>query len=326
LLFRSHYGFDPFYCNPGVDGAHEKGGVEGEVGWFRRNHLVPVPVVASLQELNTSLARADEADDARRIENRVRTIGQDLAIEAPLLRQLPSEALDPGLWLTPRVDRYARVMVRQCYYSVPVRMIGRPVRVSLRANDLTILDGRTPLAQHERLVAKGAQSLTLDHYLEVLARKPGTLPGATALVQARANGSFTPAHEAFWAATRKSLGDKDGTRALIEVLLLHRHLAHADVVAGLGAAVRIGALSADVVAVEARKAATARGLGTITAEPATARVVSLTQRRLGDPGAVIAGLPPDSRALPSVAAYDELLRHRPAPAGVTGTSSKGHAS
>lgn len=28
VTFRSHYGFDAFYCRPGVDGAHEKGGVE----------------------------------------------------------------------------------------------------------------------------------------------------------------------------------------------------------------------------------------------------------------------------------------------------------
>ena len=39
VLFRSHYGFDAFYCQPGIDGAHEKGGVEGEVGRFRRTHL-----------------------------------------------------------------------------------------------------------------------------------------------------------------------------------------------------------------------------------------------------------------------------------------------
>ncbi len=43
VAFRSHYGFDTFYCLPGVEGAHEKGGVEGEVGRFRRNHLVPMP-------------------------------------------------------------------------------------------------------------------------------------------------------------------------------------------------------------------------------------------------------------------------------------------
>jgi transposase len=27
---RSHYMFDSFFCFPGKDGAHEKGGVEGE--------------------------------------------------------------------------------------------------------------------------------------------------------------------------------------------------------------------------------------------------------------------------------------------------------
>ena len=48
----------------------------------------------------------------------------------------------------------------------------------------------------------GEQSLNLDHYLEVLQRKPGALPGATALVQARASGAFTQAHDEFWAAAR----------------------------------------------------------------------------------------------------------------------------
>ncbi|WP_264765230.1 IS21 family transposase, partial [Frankia gtarii] len=46
--FRSHYGLEAFYCRPGIEGAHEKGGVEGDIGWFRRNHLVPVPEVDSL--------------------------------------------------------------------------------------------------------------------------------------------------------------------------------------------------------------------------------------------------------------------------------------
>lgn len=48
-----------------------------------------------------------------------------------------------------------------------------------------------------------------------------------------------------------------GTRALIEVLLLHRHLAHERVVAGMAAALAVGALTADAVALEARKTAQA---------------------------------------------------------------------
>jgi hypothetical protein len=100
------------------------------------------------------------------------------------------------------------------------------------------------------------------------------------------------------------------------VLLLHRHMRHADVVAGLTAAVGIGASSADVVAVEARNPNTpnhsAGGLQHLVAvvdEPEQ-RVVSLTARRLADPAAAIAGLPPDTRPVPSLAGYDELLARR----------------
>lgn len=315
VLFRSHHEFDAFYCIPGKDGAHEKGGVEGEVGRFRRNHLVPVPEVDSLAELNTRLECADLADEARRIDGRVRTVGEDFVLDAAALGPLPSEVFEPGLWLSPRVDRYARVTVRQCHYSVPVGLIGRTVRVSLRASELVIFDGRREVAHHARLVRKGTQALVLDHYLEVLTRKPGALPGATALVQARESGMFTGEHETFWAAARAAHGDAVGTRALIEVLLLHRHLPRAQVLAGLRAAAVVGASSADVVAVEARKAG--GQLRHDTSEPDTAaavsgRVVSLTERRLTDPVAVIAGLPPDRRPVPTVTAYDELLTRRAA--------------
>ncbi|MEU0119647.1 hypothetical protein ABZ137_39760 [Streptomyces bobili] len=35
ITFRSHFGIESFYCRPGIDGAHEKGGVEGQIGYFR---------------------------------------------------------------------------------------------------------------------------------------------------------------------------------------------------------------------------------------------------------------------------------------------------
>ena len=55
--------------------------------------------------------------------------------------------------------------------------------------------------------------LVLDHYLEVLLRKPGAMLGSTALAQARQAGVFTMAHEAFWAATVRAHGEAAGTRA-----------------------------------------------------------------------------------------------------------------
>jgi len=182
------------------------------------------------------------------------------------------------------------------------------VRVLLNASDLTVHDGRTLVALHERLLGKGGARLELDHYLETFVRKPGALPGATALEQARHAGTFTPTHEAWWAAACKAHGDAEGTRALIEVLLLHRHMPREQVLAGIRAALAAGALTADVVALEARKTTdTTMPLATTTRtdEPpvAGAPAESLTVRRLTH-------LPTDTRPMPSIAAYDSLLRRR----------------
>ncbi len=301
-VFRSHFRFEAFYCEPAQ--GHEKGGVEGEVGYFRRNYLVPVPEVTSLAELNARIAEAEKAEDNRRIGARIRTIGQDFAAEAPLLMPLPDEPFETGLMLTPRVDRYSQVTVRCCRYSVPVHLIGRPVRVVLRSSELIVYDRRSEVARHERLTVKGAESLVLDHYLEALMRKPGAMSGSAVLDQARATGAFTGAHEALWSAARRAVGEPAATRVLIEVLLLHRHMDNADVIAGISAALSVGAHSADVVAVEARKAAAERGNGPAAAtRPAPAAMVtSLTLRRLAE-------LPPDTRPLPAVDACDQLLRH-----------------
>lgn len=315
VALRSHYGFDSFFCRPGVEGAHEKGGVEGEIGRFRRRHFVPVPEVASLAELNERIAAAELVDDTRHLPGRQLDIASEFTAERAGLGPLPVEVFETGLTLWARVDRHARIRARTAAYSVPARLVGRRVRVLLRASELVVLDGRREVARHERSAVKGSTTLHLDHYLEVLARKPGAMPGATALGQARADGSFTSEHEAFWAAARRALGDAGGTRELVEVLLLHRHLPRDTVLAGLRAAVEVGAVRADVVAVEARRhldhQPTAASSGSHDErDPGSLRVISLTERRLADPGATIASLPADTRPIPSVGAYDDLLSRR----------------
>jgi len=305
--FRSWAGLDAFYCQPGLQGAHEKGGVEGDLGRFRRRWLVPVPKVASLAELNAMLAEADAAEDGRRIAYRAATVGQDFTAEQRLLRPLPGEPFDTATVLWPRVDRYARISVGKCRYSVPARLIDSRVRVALSANELRIFDGGKLAATHPRLTAAGAEHLELDHYLEILVRKPGALPGSAALAQARATGVFTSAHDAFWAAARARHGDAAGTRALIEVLLVHRRMPPAQVIAGITATLAAGACSADVVAVEARKRAAAAPGSTgdepwpALPRPARSRAAVVTLPRRA------AVLPADRRPAPSVAAYDQLL-------------------
>ncbi|GLW96997.1 hypothetical protein [Microtetraspora sp. NBRC 16547] len=60
---------------------------------------------------------------------------------------------------------------------MPVRLIGRRVRVLLHASDLVIYDGRAEVARHERLPGKSEARLELDHYLET-ARPSASPPRA----------------------------------------------------------------------------------------------------------------------------------------------------
>jgi transposase len=310
--FRSHYGFDAFYCMPGEEGAHEKGGVEQEGGRFRRAHLVPVPEVASLEELNARLTKIDEAEDERILRGKLTTVGFNCRVEADELAPLPGEDFECGITLTPKVDRTSRINVRQCHYSVPARFIGERVRVLLRGNELLVFERHELVARHPRLTKRYGYRDVLDHYLEILLAKPGAMGGSTALAAARAEGSFTAVHEAFWAAARATHGDAAGTRALIEVLLLHRRLPAEAVRSGLAAAVTAGSTSPDVVAIEARKAASAardpepEDDGNDLppwAEASGGQVLSLPVRR--------AVPPEDRRPPPSVDVYDQLLTRQP---------------
>jgi transposase len=286
ITLRSHYGFDSFFCQPGSQGAHEKGGVEGEVGRFRRTHLVPLPEVGSLAELNERIAAMLAADDARRIAHRRETVGEAFAVEQARLHPLPAEPFDPARLLSAKVDSKARVCVLQSWYSVPARLAGRRVQVRLGAHELEVLAEGQVVAVHTRSLHKHTQDLLLDHYLEVLARKPGALPASTALATARAQGSFTADHDRLWTAARRRLGDAAGTRALIGVLLLHRHLPADAVAAGIHAALQVGQVTPELVAIEARR----------HLDPTLAPVVPITS-----------ALARYDRPPPALGGYDQLL-------------------
>ena len=305
IALRSHYEYESFFCLPGLAGAHEKGGVEGEIGRFRRRHLTPIPHVGSLAALNAALTAADARDDARRIAARTETVGAAFEREQVVLNPLPGSVFDVSQALSCRVDTKARICVRQSYYSVPARLAGRRVNARLGADQIVVACDGVTVATHTRSLHKGSEDLVLDHYLEVLARKPGALSGATALVAARASGAFTEGHQRFWDAARRELGDGPGTRALIGVLLLHRTMAATAVEAGMDAALRLGRFEDDLVAVEARR----------HGEPATAQA----------PVPVPAGAAPAAalvRQRPTLTGYDDLLAPTTVTAGSAATAAE----
>ena len=259
VALRSHYGFDSFYCEPGQRGAHEKGGIEGEVGRQRRRFFVPIPKVTSLAELNARLEAADRADTARHIGARRQTVGAMGEIDRAALRPLPAEPFDFARIVPVKVDTKARVCVRQSFYSVPARYAGRTLVARVGGTRIEVVADGTVVASHERSLARGSQTLVLDHYLEILVRKPGAMPGALATAQARERGVLTAAHEQFWRRARRKSGDSGGTRALVEVLLLHRRLPFIAIHAALDTANRIGSADPALVAIEARRITEGRG-------------------------------------------------------------------
>ena len=115
--------------------------------------------------------------------------------------------------------------------------------------------GPRVVARHERAAGRFVEVLTLDHYLEILKIKPGALPGATALAQAKACGAFTPTHQRYWDAARRERGDAGGTRALIEVLLAHRTLSAAVLISAMSKAIDAATLDPQLVLIDARREA-----------------------------------------------------------------------
>ena len=286
IALRSHYGFDSFFCVR-VSRARTRRAVSrarsgGSVGAT----LVPVPTVATLAELNQHIAAGDVADDARVITGHRATVGVEFAAEQATLSPMPSERFDPGVVGQPRVDHRSRVSVRQNHYSVPARYVGRRLMVRFTATTVTVFDGPKVVAVHERATGRSAEVLSLDHYLEVLTRKPGALPGATALAQAKAAGAFTGSHQRYWDAARRASGDARGTRAMVEVLLAHRTLPATTLTEAMDAAVAAGILTPEVVIIDARVRATAQAAVPVPVGDALARY---------------------DRPAPSLTGYDDLL-------------------
>ncbi len=256
VALRSHYLFDSVFTTPGLEGAHEKGGVEGEVGRLRRNHLVPVPAVGSMAQLNALLRDACEQDLGRRIAGRPITVAEQHAIERPMLRALPSEPFDATETATVRVDAKALVTVRQNRYSVPVALAGLRVTAAIGARDILIIHQGREVARHERLHGRFGTSAQLDHYLELLQRKPGGLERSLPLAQARDRGAWPACFDELWVALAERYGRSEAARQMVDVLMLVREHGPARVELAVRGVLAAGAIDGRAVAVLARRTTT----------------------------------------------------------------------
>jgi transposase len=253
VALRSHYMFESVFCLPGKRGAHEKGGVEGDVGRFRRRHLVPLPKVDCMAELNELLEQACWSDLERTIVGRSQSVGEMLDRERLLLGNVPREAHCTAEEASPRVDSKAMVTVRQNRYSVPARLAGLGVRAQIGASEIDIWHDGKIVASHERLAGKHGSSAQLDHYLDLLARKPGALARSLALRQERDRGDWPECFDELWSKIAERVGREEAARQMVDVLLLHREIPAGAVETAVRGALRAGAHDGRAVALLARR-------------------------------------------------------------------------
>lgn len=219
VAFRSHWRFASEFCSPGQ--PQEKGGIEGEAGTFRRNHLVPVPRVADLSALNEHLLAGCREDERRVVGDRQQRVGELLLAEREHLLPLAREGFDLSEAHAGIVDGKGCVKTHTNWYSTPLAAHSR-AEVRVGPSVVEVWQGGRRVACHERSYDRGAHVLDLEHYLEALERKPGALAGSRPLAQWRAQGRWPASFDRLWERLKQRHGHQSGTQAMVELLLAGR--------------------------------------------------------------------------------------------------------
>ena len=200
VAFRSHWRFEAEFCTPAE--PHEKGGIEGEAGYFRRNHWVPVPEAADLADLNRQLLAACQHDEQRVIAGREQTVGAGMVIEREHLLPLAAEGADLAQTSFPDGERSGLCE------GADQHLLG------------AVAGGRAGTSQgvrqHDRAVARGPMRGPARALLPAAAADPrsGALPGCPVSQARRLGGIEAAGAEAPSGSVagelRPDLGSADG--------------------------------------------------------------------------------------------------------------------
>ena len=282
IAFRSHWRYASEFCTPGE--GHEKGGVEGEAGYFRRNHWVPVPSARDLEQLNEELLAGCEKDQQRQIMGKTMLVGAAMLAEREHLLPLPEQRFDLAEVSFPVVDGMGCIRVRTNAYSTPLH-VGTEVQAKVYSSCVEIWHEGRRVARHERCYGRQQQILELEHYLDVLEKKPGALAGSKPLEQWRQAGRWPDSYDQLWGELTKRHGRQAGTRQMIEMLSLGKECGHERLREAVESAIHSGAHDLSAVRY----------------------LLMARQEQLNPPTIEIGALERYERPLPMLHEYDQLL-------------------
>jgi transposase len=241
--FRAYYNFKTRFCNPGK--GHEKGGVEGLVGYARRNYMVPVPVADSLEQLNERLLEECLCYGTHRMEGREKTVNELYEEENQHLLTLPQVPFSNIDVRSGKVDKYSTVIVDKNRYSVPSRYCGLKTQVILRVDSVDIYQGSRKIASHQRLYGNNKWQLDPLHYLELISQRPFSFESARPIRQWRKE--WPRCLEQLLTRFCERQGQTKGIKDFITVLMLYKEHDEADIIKAVKAAITANISSSGAV-------------------------------------------------------------------------------
>ncbi len=231
--FRAYHNFTSRFCNLGQ--GHEKGGVEGLVGYSRRNFLVPVPEADSLERLNERIWQECIDYGNHCIAGQQQTVNQLFEQEKEFLIPVPRIPFSNIQVFNRKADKYATVIIDKNRYSVPIKYSGWQLRVIGHFDRVEIFYQNRKIAEHQRLYGNNKWQLNPDHYLELLQERPLAFHSARAI---RAWRECWPENmETLLSRFCDAQGENHGIKDFISVLILFRNYPTKEVYAAIDIAI-----------------------------------------------------------------------------------------
>ncbi len=181
LKLSLYYGFQYRFCN--VCSGNEKGHVERSIEYIRRKAFSKRDTFDSLEQANQYLQETLEKLNARPTEyNEGKSPADILEEEKPyLLEWMPS--YDTARTSELRVNKYAVVSIDENKYSVPDDLVGRFVFAKVYPEKILLYHQEKLIAEHGRSYGAHTWSIHIQHYLNTIKKKPGSLHSSTAMQQ-----------------------------------------------------------------------------------------------------------------------------------------------
>ena len=227
--FRAYYNFTARFCTPGE--GHEKGGVEGLVGYSRRNYMVPVPKAENLEDLNRMLLQECLAYGDHRISGKESSVNKLYEQEKHHLLGLPDIEFSNTQTANGKSDKYSTVIIDKNRYSVPTEYAYLKIRAVLKVDRVGLYYSNKKIADHTRLYNVNKWGLDPTHYLELIGQRPRAFSSARPIKQWRK--TWPSSYEQLFVRFCASKGETKGTKDFIQVLLLHKKYNPKDIQAAI---------------------------------------------------------------------------------------------